>query len=103
MRARKVFTAMRVKRRRSTIGRQPPVKGGRDHLSPCVLKQITECVQHTSDIFGVSQSWVVSKILGEYFGVKDQPDYASPSEEQLAEEKRQAMRQAAGRHLRIAR
>lgn len=62
-------------KKRYTIRRQPPVKGGRRPLPACVLKEIERRVQERASRYRVSRSWVVSVILADALGISDQLPY----------------------------
>jgi len=54
---------------------QKPVHGGRDRLSPSVLREIRNAVQKEADRYGVSKSFVISVVLAQAFGIKKQEEY----------------------------
>jgi hypothetical protein len=62
------------------VKRQPPAKGGRQPLSPCVLHSIDVELTRLARIYGVTKSWVISTILAESFNIKEQPSFYSVKE-----------------------
>ena len=60
---------------KAKIKRQPPAKGGRQPLSPCVLHSIDNELIRLARIYGVTKSWVVSTILADSFNIKEQPSF----------------------------
>lgn len=54
---------------------QTRVKGGRQALPACVLKEIRQAVQEVSIEYQVSRSWVVSTLLAVSLGIKEQPHF----------------------------
>lgn len=57
------------------IRRQAPVKGGRAHISPCVLHSIDNEVRRLANIYGVSRSFVISTVLADAFRIKQEKYY----------------------------
>lgn len=55
--------------------RQPPAKGGRASMSPCVLHSIEMEIMRLANVYGVSRSWVISTVLADSFGIKEQPSF----------------------------
>lgn len=60
---------------KSTLRRQRPVKGGRDPLPACVIKDIKIEVERRARRFNVSKSFVIAVALAEAFGVEEQETY----------------------------
>jgi hypothetical protein len=56
--------------------RQRPIKGGREPLPSCVLKDIRDAVNKAAVQYDVSRSFVVAVALAEAFGIRDQEHYA---------------------------
>ena len=54
---------------RRPIRRQRPVKGGRQALPSCVLREIHQAVNFSARKFNVSRSWVVATALADFFGI----------------------------------
>ncbi|HVL69275.1 MAG TPA: hypothetical protein VM364_18605 [Vicinamibacterales bacterium] len=50
--------------------RQRPVKGGRQPLPACVIRQIHDEVDRTARKFNVSRSFVIAVALGHTFGIE---------------------------------
>jgi hypothetical protein len=57
------------------VRRQSPIKGGREALPSCILKDIHRIVEHEAHIHKVSKSWVVAVALADFFGVKEQETF----------------------------
>lgn len=55
--------------------RQPPVKGGREHLTAGLLKEIQRAVKAVAREYNVSASWVVATILADALGIEEQISY----------------------------
>lgn len=60
---------------KTTIRRQRPVKGGRQPLPACVLKDISIEVERLAARFHVSKSFVIAVALADQFGVEEQERY----------------------------
>jgi hypothetical protein len=58
-----------------TIRSQRPVKGGREKLSPTILKATAREVERQARKFGVSRSFVIAVALADQFGIDDQEQY----------------------------
>ena len=59
----------------SKIRRQRPIRGGRDPLPSCVLKEIRDAVEREAARYNVSKSFVIAVALAHAFGIKKQEDY----------------------------
>lgn len=55
--------------------RQKPVKGGREPLPACVLKEIRSAIEREAERYGVSKSFVIAVALAKAFGIKKQEEY----------------------------
>lgn len=55
--------------------RQKPIKGGRQPLPACVMKEIWNEVDRQARRFRVSRSFVIATALAHTFGIEDQEDY----------------------------
>lgn len=64
--------------------RQPPLKGGREPILSCLIPEIRDMVRELADTHRVRPSWVISKILADAFGIKEQPDFALPEKRRRA-------------------
>lgn len=58
--------------------RQKPIKGGRQPLPSCVLKDIRTEVERVAKKHDVSRSFVIAVALAETFGIDEQEQYAAP-------------------------
>lgn len=56
--------------RRTTRHIQPKVKGGREQVSPRVLREVRERADAIAARYNVSRSWVMSVVMADAFGVK---------------------------------
>ena len=70
------------------IKRQSPVKGGRESLPSCVIRDIEYAVEAEANRHRVSKSWVIATILAYHFRIDEQVSY---------------LPQPKDKHLRIAR
>lgn len=61
------------------IARQKPIKGGREPLPSCVIKDIQRCVEHEAIKYRVSKSWVIATIVADFFGIEEQISYVPQS------------------------
>jgi len=52
--------------------RQKPIKGGREPLPSCVLKEIHRAVERMAARYGVSKSFVISVVLAKAFKIDRQ-------------------------------
>ena len=52
------------------IRHQSPVRGGRKHLSPCVLKEVERRIRQEAAEYNCSKSFVVATILAAAFNIK---------------------------------
>lgn len=57
---------------RKRIRRQKPIKGGRERLSPSVLKEIRVAVERDAARYGVYSSFVIAVILADHYGIDKQ-------------------------------
>lgn len=57
------------------VRRQSPIKGGRDPLPSCVLKEIRAEVTRIAAEHNVSRSWVIATVLAEAFRIGEQVSY----------------------------
>lgn len=57
------------------IRRQKPVRGGREPLPACVLKEIHHTVEALAARHRVSKSFVIAVALAEQFGIDEQETY----------------------------
>jgi hypothetical protein len=57
------------------IRRQKPVRGGRERLSPCVLKEIRHAVERDAARYGVTASFVISVVLASHYRIDKQEGY----------------------------
>lgn len=57
------------------IRRQPPVKGGRQPLPACVLREIHSKVERLARIHKVSRSFVIATILADALKIDKQVKY----------------------------
>jgi hypothetical protein len=64
-----------IKGHRRPIRRQHPVKGGRDPLPACVIRDIRIEVERRAAKFNVSKSFVIAVALAEVFGITEQESY----------------------------
>jgi len=55
-----------------TIRRQRPIKGGRQSLPACVIKDIKVAVENEAMRLGVSKSFVIAVRLAKSYGIKEQ-------------------------------
>jgi len=60
---------------RSHFRRQRPIKGGRDPLPACVIKDIRVAVEKLAHRYNVSKSFVIAVALAEQFGISEQETY----------------------------
>ena len=60
---------------KSKIRRQRPVKGGRDPLPACVIKDIRRVVEKVAAQHGVSRSFVIAVALADQFGIREQETF----------------------------
>lgn len=60
---------------KTTIRRQKSVRGGREPLPSCVIKEIRNAVEREADRYGVSKSFVIAVRLAESFGIYKQEKY----------------------------
>jgi hypothetical protein len=58
-----------------TRRRQRPIKGGREYLSPAVLRETWTEVERLAARHNVSRSWVVATILADAFRIEEQEDF----------------------------
>ena len=62
--------------RRKTKRRiQTPVRGGRERLSPRVIKEIDRVVWREAERYNVSVSFVIATALAGFFGIKVEEKY----------------------------
>lgn len=59
--------------------RQKPVKGGREPLPSCVIKDIYQEVERRANKFRVSKSFVIAVALANQFGIDEQETYIGRS------------------------
>lgn len=64
-------------KRKATIQRQKPIKGGREPLPSCVIKAIRDRVESLATRYHVSKSFVIAVALADQFGISDQERYQS--------------------------
>jgi len=57
------------------IQRQKPIKGGRQPLPSCVIKDISREVERLARQHHVSKSFVIAVALAEQFGIEEQETY----------------------------
>jgi len=57
--------------------RQHPVKGGRDSLPSCVIRDIKVAVQRLAHRHDVSRSFVIAVLLAEALGIREQEQYTT--------------------------
>lgn len=55
--------------------RQRPIKGGREALPSCVLKDIKDAVEREAMKYGVSKSFVIAVRLAKSYKIDEQEDY----------------------------
>lgn len=55
--------------------RQRPIKGGRDPLPACVIRDIRHEVERLAKRHNVSRSFVIAVALAEAFGIDEQERY----------------------------
>ena len=60
---------------RSPIRRQRPVKGGRDPLPACVIKDIRIAVEREASRHNVSKSFVIAVRLAKSYGIDEQETF----------------------------
>jgi hypothetical protein len=51
------------------IRRQKPVKGGRESLPSCVVKELKRAIEHEAHHYQVSKSFVIAVRLADTFGI----------------------------------
>jgi hypothetical protein len=60
---------------RFIIRRQRPIKGGREPLPSCVIKDISREVDRLARLHRVSKSFVIAVALADQFGIEEQETY----------------------------
>jgi hypothetical protein len=60
---------------KSTIRRQRPIKGGREALPSCVIKDIYQEVERLAHRHHVSKSFIIAVALADQFGIDEQESY----------------------------
>ena len=66
----------KVKRKKwSVIRRQRPIRGGRESLPSCVIKEILRAVEREAMEHGVSKSFVIAVRLAKSYGITEQEDF----------------------------
>lgn len=60
---------------KSSIRRQKPVKGGREPLPACVIRDIQREVERLARKYQVSKSFVIAATLADAFGIDEQEQF----------------------------
>jgi len=74
-------------KKRPTVRRQRPIKGGRQSLPACVIKDISREVERLARQHRVSRSFVIAVALADQLGISEQESYL-PQPLRLAHRKR---------------
>ena len=60
------------RRKWKVIRRQKPIKGGRESLPSCVIKEILRAVENEAMQYKVSKSFVIAVRLAKSYGIEEQ-------------------------------
>lgn len=63
---------------KNKVRRQKPIKGGRESLPSCVIKDIQRAVEREAHIHNVSKSFVIAVVLSSFFGIEEQETFYQP-------------------------